>query len=286
MFNNIIPKKRFGQNFLLDKNVRDRIISMSNIKKSDIVLEIGPGKGFITEEILKKADFLISIEIDKDLVHFLKHKFVDCDNFFLEEGNCLDIDFFSFKKLPNKLIANIPYNITTDIIFKILKNYDLFNTITIMIQEEVADRIISKHNSKNYGSISCILQTFYYIEKFASLSPNVFYPRPKVRSALLLFSKKFQTNNFLIKKDVLNLYLIFVQFCFFERRKIFLNYFKKNFLEYFFKKYEQIINSYNLKYIDDFFIKNNLDFNVRPENLSCDEFIKLFCYLFYIEKIT
>ena len=156
-----------------------------------------------------------------------------------------------------------------------------------MVQEEVSDRIISRHNSKIFGSISCIFQTFYNIEKFASLSPNVFSPRPKVRSALLNFSKKLKKSDILIKKNVFDLYLKFIQFCFFERRKILLKYLEKHFLVYFLKfvSNEKILNFCNFENISIFFKTNNIDFNSRPENLSCKNFLDLLYYLFNIEKL-
>ncbi len=296
---NLAPKKMFGQNFLTDKNTTLKILNKADIKNNDNILEIGPGKGFLSDEILKNSPVknLIAIEIDKDLCEFLEDKFKENKNFYLQKGDCLKKNWeFPNENCPcpNKLIANIPYNITSEIIFKMIEHYKIFENITIMVQNEVADRVVAKHNSKNFGVLTCIVQKFWNVEKFAKLPPTIFYPKPNVDSALLHFTPKIEKNNILTKKNSIKIFSQFIKFCFNQRRKILFNRLislnKKHEnkdiftdIEYF----EKIFNNQNIEIekLKNFFIKNNLDLNYRPENLSVENFYDLFCFLFKTENL-
>ena len=249
-------KKEFGQNFLTNQNIVKKIIEKAKLSETDIVLEIGPGKGFMTDFLLANAKTVLAIELDKDLFDFLTNKYKDTENLDLIQGDCLKKDWTN---KPNKLIANIPYNITSSIIFKMLDYYEQFDSIILMMQEEVGDRIVAPHDSKTYGILSVILQKFYNIEKFAKLPPSMFNPKPKVSSALLEFKPKTKK----LDKQQLQNYINFVKFCFNQRRKILLS---------------------RMPILNAFYEKNNLNKKVRPENISVEMFWQMFEESFSNEK--
>ena len=255
------PRKQFGQNFLVDKNIAAKILKRADLIETDNVLEIGPGKGFLTDGLLEKAAAVLAIEIDKDLIDFLEQKYNGNPKFFLIKGDCLKKDWFISGIVPNKLIANIPYNITSQIIFKLFEYLGNFEKVILMMQNEVADRIISEHNNKVYGVLSCVIQKFWQVEKFYKLPPGVFHPAPKVDSALVEFTpKKF---DIVLDNELVSKYINFVKFCFMQRRKVL---------------FIRLIKNYKIEkeFLTDFYIKNNLNFEARPENISVDLFWKLF----------
>jgi 16S rRNA (adenine1518-N6/adenine1519-N6)-dimethyltransferase len=259
------PRKQFGQNFLVDRNITDKILKKADLKPEDIVLEIGPGKGFLTDALLAKVAIVLAIEIDKDLIDFLSDKYTDKTNFFLIKGDCLKKDWFLLepKIMPNKLIANIPYNITSQIIFKLfeyLENKN-FEKIILMMQNEVADRITSSHNNKVYGVLSCVVQKFWKVEKFCKLPPTVFYPAPNVESALVEFIPK--TLETTIDTKTIFDYIKFIKFCFMQRRKVL---------------FQRIIKNYEIdrSLLAEFYSENKLNLDARPENINVDLFWELF----------
>ncbi len=249
-------KKNFGQNFLNDKNILNKILARAAISKSDIILEIGPGKGFMTDFLLENAQKVVAIEIDKALIEFLMQKYNEENRFFMIKGDCLKKDWKLDAIIPNKLIANIPYNITSPIIFKMLDYFNSLEKIILMMQKEVADRIIANPNTKNFGVLSCIVQKFWDVEKFQKVSKTVFYPQPKIDSALVEFKPKFLAADDLDNKKN---FVDFVKFCFKERRKILFPRLIKN----------QIFSEESL---EKFYKKYNLDKKVRPENLQVEIF--------------
>ncbi|MFC1484861.1 16S rRNA (adenine(1518)-N(6)/adenine(1519)-N(6))-dimethyltransferase RsmA [bacterium] len=253
-----IPKKRFGQNFLIDKNVVSRTLQESDISHADNVLEIGPGKGFLTDDLLQNAGKVVAIELDKDLYDNLKLKYKENENLFLIQGDCLKIDWDAFPVKVNKLVANIPYNISSQIIFRALDYYSLFDTVVFMIQKEVADRIVSSCNSKEYGVLSVICQKFWEIKICMRVSRKVFRPAPKVDSALIKFIPKYNSIDF---SDVKR-FVEFVKFCFNQRRKIL---------------FKRLVRDYGLRHsvLLDFYKINDLDLNCRAENIDVDLFWEL-----------
>ena len=245
----IRPKKSLGQNFLSDKNIIKSIVEIGNIKDNNAVLEIGPGTGNLTEFILKKKpkSFFV-IEKDYNLVKLLYEKFNN-------KINIINKDVLNFELnevLKEKIIiyGNLPYNISTEILIKWItdsKKFESCKKLILMFQKEVADRIIAKTNSKKYGRLSIISNWRMDIKKEFDISPNCFFPKPKVDSTLLSFEPKKKYFN--IKKPY-NLEKITKVF-FNQRRKMI-----KNPLKQIFKKPDMILE------------KLKLDINLRPQNLS------------------
>ncbi|MEK7435087.1 MAG: 16S rRNA (adenine(1518)-N(6)/adenine(1519)-N(6))-dimethyltransferase RsmA, partial [Cyanobacteriota bacterium] len=199
-------RKRFGQNFLTDKRVINEIIEKANFTSDDFVMEIGPGHGVLTEQIVEKAGKLTAVEIDRDLVEELKVKFKDNTNFDIISSDILkynlnDLDFGSFKIENRKAIGNIPYYITTPIIMKIINEDSLrvngvkntpklFSELIIMVQKEVGERIVAKEGTKEYGSLSVICQYACEVEKLVDVPSKAFYPSPKVDSVVIRLKMK------------------------------------------------------------------------------------------------
>lgn len=183
-------QKKFGQNFLIDPHVLDKIIRSADITKEDCVIEIGPGIGCVTQALLENAGKVISIEIDDQLIPILTEQFGDEPNFKLIHKDVLKVDL---KKLieeesPNrkvKVVANLPYYITTPIIMTLLENELPIDSITVMVQKEVADRLASKPGTKQYGAITVSVNYFCESYLVANVPRNCFMPRPNVDSAVI-----------------------------------------------------------------------------------------------------
>lgn len=183
-------QKKFGQNFLIDPRVLDKIIDAANITKEDCVIEIGPGIGSVTQALLENAGKVISIEIDDKLIPILTEEYGHNEHFKLIHKDVLKVDL---KKLiaeespnrPIKVVANLPYYITTPIVMTLLENDLPIESITVMVQKEVADRLASKPGSKQYGAITVSVN--YYAEPYlvANVPRNCFMPRPNVDSAVI-----------------------------------------------------------------------------------------------------
>ena len=188
----IKPKKSLGQNFLTDKNIIQSIINVGNITKESVVLEVGPGTGNLTEFILKKKPKKIFVvEKDKNLVDLLNKKFKEKINIINE-----DILKFRLNSISNQnliIYGNLPYNISTKILIKWIEEQEKFlscEKLILMFQKEVAERILAKTNSKNYGRLSIISNWKLDIKKEFNISSKCFFPKPKVDSTLLSFEPK------------------------------------------------------------------------------------------------
>lgn len=179
----IKPKKRFGQHFLIDQNIAHKIVESLGSKVPD-VLEIGPGTGVLTQYLLERQELnLHVIEIDRDSVAYLQEHFPQINNIWSEDFLKSDI---SQKFSGNfSIIGNFPYNISSQIFFRVLDMRNRVPEVVGMIQKEVAQRIASKHGNKTYGIMSVLLQTFYEIEYLFTVSEQVFNPPPKVKSAVI-----------------------------------------------------------------------------------------------------
>ena len=237
------PKKKWGQNFLTDPNVSNKIINLLNSNLNDSILEIGPGKGILTKKI--KAKKITAIEIDSQLCSFLAN--LNINNLEIINHDCLktNLDKISF----NKIIGNLPYNISSQIIFKFLYQ-NTWERAIIMIQKELADRIISKEGSRQYGRISVMIQSICTLKKEFNVSANCFFPKPDIESTVISLEKKK-----LEQFDYKNLEQV-VRISFSQRRKKI-----KNTLN-------AIVDYNELEKFSD----------KRPEMLSVDDFI-------YISKI-
>ena len=245
----IRPKKSLGQNFLSDKNVLKSIVKIGNIKNNNTILEIGPGTGNLTEFILKKKpkNFFV-IEKDYNLVKFLYEKFDNKINIINKDVLNFELNAISKEKII--VYGNLPYNISTVILTKWItdkKKFESCKKLILMFQKEVADRIIAKTNSKNYGRLSIISNWRMDVKKEFDINPNCFFPKPKVDSTLLSFEPKKKYFNLKNPNNLEKITKVFFN----QRRKMI-----KNPLKQIFKNPYIIVQ------------KLKLDTNLRPQNLS------------------
>ena len=245
----IRPKKSLGQNFLSDKNIIRSVVEIGNIKNNNTVLEIGPGTGNLTEFILKKKpkNFFV-IEKDYNLVKFLYEKFDNKINIINKDVLNFELNTISKEKII--VYGNLPYNISTEILTKWItdnKKFESCKKLILMFQKEVADRVIAKTNSKNYGRLSIISNWRMDVKKEFDINPNCFFPKPKVDSTLLSFEPKKKYFNLKNPNNLEKITRVFFN----QRRKMI-----KNPLKQIFKNPYIIVQ------------KLKLDTNLRPQNLS------------------
>ena len=243
--NNIPIKKSWGQNFLIDDNTINKIINIIEPNNKDNILEIGPGHGALTKKLLDLSNNLYAIEIDPMLCESLKTNYSNL--------NIINKDILKWKDDDikcNKIVGNIPYNISSQIIFKFLnKKWD---TMVLMVQKELANRIISHEGSKEYGRISVMVQNFCKVEYVCDISKNVFHPKPKVDSGILKFNR-INTN-----VDIDN-FSLFIKEAFKQRRK---------------KLKNNLKDFCNLEIIEKYAHK-------RPEEISPKEYLILFNKIYF-----
>ena len=253
-----IPKKSLGQNFLIDKNIINKIIKIGNISKNKIVMEIGAGYGNLTQGIISmKPKTIYAIEKDKKLSLFLKKKFKDAENIKIINKDFLNLIKENFIDSNVIVFGNLPYNISTQILASLimLKKWPpWYDVLILMFQKEVADRIIAKTRTKEFGRLSVLSNWRLEIKKHFDISKNCFYPKPKINSTLLSFKPK--KINLLNLKNPHNLEKI-TRILFSNRRKMI----NKNFNKLFNKNKTVIKNL-------------NIDLSKRPEELSNETFYK------------
>ena len=187
-------QKRFGQNFLIDTHVLERIIEASEITKDDFVLEIGPGIGTMTQYLAEAAREVTAVEIDDTLIPILKDTLKEWDNVTVLHGDILKTDIRKIadeknQGRPIKVVANLPYYITTPIIMGLFESHVPVDSITVMVQKEVADRMQTGPGSKDYGALSLAVQYYAEPKIVANVPPNCFMPRPKVGSAVIRLTR-------------------------------------------------------------------------------------------------
>ena len=197
-------KKKYGQNFINDKNILNKIVNSININSDDLVIEIGPGSGALTEFIVNKTNKVICYEIDKDLdIYLNKYKDVGVTikyEDFLKADVLDDIKNIDYNKL--YIISNLPYYITTPIINSIIDKKIPVTSCLFMMQKEVGDRIKAKPGSKNYSSLSIFIDYYFEVKKVLDVSRNVFYPKPNVDSIVLLFNMRENKKVEVINEDI------------------------------------------------------------------------------------
>lgn len=247
--------KRFGQNYLIDKNIIEKIIKEINPQAGETIIEIGPGKGALTSALQNFDANLIGVEIDKRVKEELREQFPAVS---FISTDFLDLDLFGFsqsKKL--RVVGNIPYNITSSILFKLIEQRQAVSDAVFTVQYEVAKRLAARKGTKDYSILTVILNYVTTLEFCFKISPNVFRPKPKVNSALihLYFNKE-------IDPEIdLNFFIKVVKAAFGNRRKSL-----KNSLS------NSIFGTYDL-------IDTNLDLTRRAEELSINDFVELTKYL-------
>ena len=218
--------KSLGQNFLTDKNIIDRIVEGAAIKEDDLVIEIGPGIGVITREAAMAAKKVIAVEIDKKLIPILNETLADCSNVEILNEDILKTDVNALiegcgESISGvKIIGNLPYYITTPIIMKLLEEGVRADSITVMMQKEVADRIKASPGTKAYGALSVAVQYYCNAEAVVDVPKEVFVPQPKVDSTVLRLSIREQSPVVLYDRDV---FFRCVKAGFGQRRKTLLN---------------------------------------------------------------
>ena len=187
-------QKKFGQNFLIDTHVLEKIISAAGITKNDCVLEIGPGIGTMTQYLAENAGHVVAVEIDRNLIPILKETLADYDNVTVINEDILRVDIKALAEeynggKPIKVVANLPYYITTPIIMGLVESGVPIDNITVMVQKEVADRMKEGPGSKDYGALSLAVQYYAEPEIVANVPPNCFIPRPNVGSAVIRLTR-------------------------------------------------------------------------------------------------
>ena len=252
-------KKNLGQNFLQDKNIIDKIVNAPDYGDNNLVIEIGPGAGALTKELLKKVDRAILYEVDtrlekilnKELSTFVNYELIFDD--FLNRDVNKDISKYDFDNL--YIVANLPYYITTPIITKIIDDNLPVKEIVIMIQKEVALRFAAKPGTKEYGQITVFLNYFFDIDNVCNVSKNCFFPKPKVDSAVIKMKRK-ESNDYIKNFDVFNR-LVKDSFRF-KRKTI-----KNNLV------------GYDLDIINNILTKYGFDINTRSENIPYNVFVEI-----------
>ena len=195
-------RKRFGQNFLIDDQIVNRIVATISPKKNDNIVEIGPGKGALTFPLLEHLDKLSVIEIDRDLISLLKSK--KQEKLIIYEADALKFDYGVISN-NLRIVGNLPYNISSPLLFRLLSEKNQIIDMTFMLQKEVVDRIIAKHGSKTYGRLSVMMQTFFEVESMFTVPKESFDPKPKIESAILYLktrAKPLTENTKLLEKIV------------------------------------------------------------------------------------
>ena len=261
---NYHQKKRFGQHWLVNKKILEKIKEVADLNENDFILEIGPGRGALTSMLLN-SDIrkLHAIEIDRDLIDLLKLKFDNNDKFSLQQGDILSVDLDSINDKITKVVANIPYNITGPILeifigrLGIIKNYN-YAKIIFLMQKDVVDRILSKEGSSNAGALSIRMQLLSKIKKICDVPPSSFSPPPKVFSSLIVFEplKKDLRLDIGVEKYIDKL----LRISFNSRRKMLRN------------TLNSILSNEEINKLSE---SSKICFNLRPQDISIDQWIKL-----------
>lgn len=265
---NLYAKKSFGQNFLIKEDILDTIISKSEVNKNTCVIEIGPGIGSLTEKLAINAKRVVSYEIDPRMIEVLSDTLSNYDNVKIINKDFLKLDLKA--EIENifdssddiKIVANLPYYITTPIIFKILES-DLIHDFTIMVQKEVGDRLTGKPNTKDYNALSVLMKYKTISEIVGKVPRNCFFPEPNVESVLLCI--RTIKSDYGVKNEPK--FLEFIQSIFVQRRKTLVN---------------NVSNYYNIEKakLEQILEEQNLNSNIRAEALNIQQIADLFIRIF------
>ena len=257
-------RKKYGQNFLIDKNIVDKILRTSMIGSNDTVIEIGPGLGALTEGLSNRAKRVIAYEIDAGLSAYLTEHFAGVSHVAIHQQDILEVTLSVPE--PIKVISNLPYYITTPILFRLLEGQQPITSITVMMQKEVAERLVATPRTKQYNALSVILQFLAEVKIEFFVPKTCFYPVPEVDSAVVSIALKRQRD----RADVAP-FIQFVKHAFHQRRKTMLN---------------NLTSMYHWKKSDVETVLEQHGFSpsVRAEDLSLIEFIQLYTWLVKTEN--
>lgn len=253
-------KKSLSQNFLIDGNIVRKIVSAAAVQENDQILEIGPGPGALTEALLMTQAHVTAIEIDDTLIQSLQELKSDFPKFTLIHGDFLQISLeplLQTQTTPWKVIANLPYHITTPTLMKLLPLYPLIQSVTVMVQKEVADRLIAKPKTSSYNHLSLACSFYSNVKSCFTVEPTCFYPQPKVKSAVV----QFQLHEPPLPLEEREDFFLLTRTAFQKKRKML-----RGSLEDLYSK-EKMLNT---------LIHCGLKDTTRPEELSLEEWIHLF----------
>ncbi len=263
-FKNHHPKKRFGQHWLINKKILEKIKEVADLNANDFILEIGPGRGALTSKLLdSEIKKLHAIELDKDLINLLNNKFNDNDKFSLQQGDILSLNLDSINNKITKVVANIPYNITGPILdifvgrLGVIRDYN-YTKIIFLMQKDVVDRILSKEGSSDAGALSIKMQLLSKIKKICDVAPSSFSPPPKVFSSLVVFEPI--KNNLRLDTSVEKYIDKLLRISFNSRRKMLRN------------TLNSILSNEEINQLSE---SSKVCFNLRPQDISIDQWIKL-----------
>jgi len=248
-------RKRFGQNFLVDNNIIEKIVSAIAPTPNQNLIEIGPGQGAITGPVLEKCPRLNVIELDRDLIPLLQKKFHQYPELHIHQGDALKTDFSQFyrERKPLRIIGNLPYNISTPLMFHLLSFSGQIRDMYFMLQKEVVTRLAAVPGDKNYGRLSIMVQYYCQVEPLFQVPPTAFRPAPKVESAIVRLLPYPEPP---YPADDLQLLSRLVRACFQQRRKTMRNTLK------------HMLNAEQLEQL-------GIDLTRRPETLSVEDFVVL-----------
>lgn len=260
--NDIIVKKQYGQNFLLDDNILKNIVKSAELKKDTNVIEIGPGLGFLTNYLQQATTNVLCYEIDEQMVEHLNelnYNISIINDDFLKRN--LNKDFKNIFDNSNNitLVANLPYYITTPILLKVLEETTRIDKMIVMMQTEVAKRLCGKPSTKDYNALSVLIQYFTNPRIIFNVSPKSFFPEPNVESSVVMIEKKEEP---LLEVENLDFFLKFNRNIFSQRRKTLYNNIQKAY-------------NYDKGLIKKIIKENNLDESVRSEELDVSQIVKL-----------
>jgi 16S rRNA (adenine1518-N6/adenine1519-N6)-dimethyltransferase len=258
----LFPKKRWGQHFLVDRNILNKVIRTAQVGKDDVILEIGPGLGEMTLALARQAKKVIAVEIDPKLTEILKEKLKCYPNVEVTQRDILKADFSQFlgkEGQPIKVVANLPYQISTPILFRFIDSKRIFSTLTLMLQREVAERMVALPGRKEYGPLSIFVQSASSPSICFFIKPSAFFPPPKVESAVVHMVWKERT---IVEPKDEDWFKRIVRACFGYRRKTLLNALKHSALPL-------------PKELEKRMGKIGIDPRRRPETLRIQEFTRL-----------
>ncbi len=219
----VTPRKRWGQHFLVDRNILGKVIRAAELQKDDVVLEVGAGSGEMTVALAREVKKVVAVEIDRKLVRLLKEKTEVFANITVIEGDVLEMDFHQLgdevtQRL--KVVANLPYQISTPLLFRFIESRDRFSSLTLMLQREVAERMIAPPGGKDYGPLSIFIQSVSDLSIPFYIKPSAFFPPPKVESAVVHLTWKKRP---LVRPEEEGWFKKVVKGCFGYRRKRLVN---------------------------------------------------------------
>lgn len=251
-------KKSFGQNFLIDENYINKIVSALNPQEGETIIEIGAGRGALTEKLIESGANVLAIEFERGMIAVLREKFTNKDNFQLIEQDALKTDFQQLttnheQLTKSKLIANLPYNISTTILQKLIEQREVFSEMILMFQREVAERITAQVGNSERGFLSVLAQNYLSTEKLFDVPPNAFRPIPKVWSAVV----RLQPKTVIVEDEKVFREIIAAGFA--QRRKT-------------------ILNNLKIKFTNagEILSQSGIDAKRRAETLSVEEWRELY----------